>query len=237
MIRFLFYILVCCGLILSVSCKDSHDKHIKFEIEHETKLYHQAIKFGDVGTAIHAMQSLLVWDSTKKDYYDTLALLYFHSQNYPQAIQSAQVILDKQPDNIKLLQIVAHSCQYLGRQDLAIPYFTKVADKQPGPAINYEIASCYFFARDFKKVTSYIDKIMADKSSDTVKVNITFNQGHDQQDVPVKAACYNLLGTLAMNVNIKDQALTNYKNALKIFPDFELAKQNIDYIEKGDKSK
>ena len=196
------------------------------------KLYHQAIKFGDVGTAISAMQSLLVWDSTKTDCYDTLAGLYYHSQNYAQAIQSGQVILDKKPDDLKILQIVSHSYQYLGRQDLAIPFYLKIAQLQPDPVIHYEIAACYFAIKDYSKINPYIDKIMADKKSDTTKVTISFNRGRDQQDVPVKAACYNLLGTLSADQHNKSEALKNFNLALLLYPDFQLTKQNIDFVEK-----
>ena len=218
------------GLFCIFSCKNPHESHVRFEMEHDILLYHQAIKYGDVGTAIAAMQSLLVWDSTKTNYYDTLAVLYYHSQNYSQAIQSAQVVLGKEPDNIKLLQIVSHSYQYLGRQDLAVPFYLKIARSQPDPTVHYEIAACYFYMRDFNNVKTYVDKIMADKKSDTTKVNISFNEGRDQQDVPVKAACYNLLGTLSANDHQKDEALKDFNEALAIFPDFELAKQNVGYI-------
>ncbi len=214
------------------SCKNSDKAHVQFEMEHDIKLYHQAIKFGDVGTAIATMQSLLVWDSTKTNYYDTLAVLYYHSQNYAQAIQSAQIILDKQPDNMKLLQIVSHSYQYIGRQDLAIPFFLKIAEIQPDPVVHYEVAACYFAIKDSGKIKTYIDKIMSDKRSDTTKVTISFNQGRNQQDVPVKAACYNLLGTLSANEHQKNEALKDFNLALALYPDFELARQNADFTNK-----
>ncbi len=185
-----------------------------------------------MGTAISAMQSLLIWDSTKTNYYDTLAVLYYHSQNYAQAIQSAQIILDKQPDNLKLLQIVSHSYQYIGRQDLAIPFFLKISQIQPDPVIHYEIAACYFAAKDYSKIKPFVDKIMADKKSDTAKVTISFNRGRDQQDVPVKAACYNLLGTLSAEKHQKDEALKDFNLALALYPDFELTKQNIEFVKK-----
>src|SRR4051812_100645 len=103
-----FYITFLGAVFCMFSCKNSQKNHIQKEMDHEIKLYHQAIKFGDVSTAIHAMQSLLAWDSTRTSYYDTLAVLYFHSQNYPQAVQSAQMVLDKNPNNEKLLQLAAH---------------------------------------------------------------------------------------------------------------------------------
>jgi len=228
-----FYITFLGALFCMFSCNNSQKNHIGTEMDHEIKLYHQAIKFGDVGTAIHAMQSLLVWDSTHTSYYDTLAVLYFHSQNYAQAVQSAQEALDKDPNNDKLLQIAAHGCQFLGRSDMAIIYYVKLEKVKPGPVVSYELASSYFYMKDLKQVSDNIDKVMADKKSDTTKVNISFNQGRDQQDVPVKAACYNLLGTLYMNENKKDEAVKNYKKAIEIYPDFELAKQNEDYILKS----
>jgi tetratricopeptide (TPR) repeat protein len=224
----LFYIIVLASFSCLFSCKNEHSG----AVDHDIRMYHQAIKFGDVGTAIHAMQSVLAWDSTRTGCYDTLAVLYFHSQNFPQAIQAAQVILDKDTKNVKLLQIAAHSYQFLGRHDLAIAYYAKLEEIKPDPLVYYELASSNFYVRDFEKVKSYSDKIMADKRSDTTKVNISFNQGRDQQDVPVKAATLNLLGTLEMNRDKKQEAVENYKKALEIFPDFGLAKQNLDYLNK-----
>jgi tetratricopeptide (TPR) repeat protein len=227
-----FYIMVLGGFFCLFSCKNPNSAHDQKLIDHDIRMYHQAIKFGDVGTAIHAMQSLLAWDSTHTSYYDTLAVLYFHSQNFPQAIQSAQVILDKDPKSVKLLQITAHSYQYLNRHDMAIAYYTKLEEIKPDPLVYYELASSNFYIRDVAKVMDYTGKIMADKRSDTTKVNISFNQGREQQDVPVKAAACNLLGTMEMNRDRKTEAAENYKKALQIFPDFGLAKQNLNFINK-----
>lgn len=228
----LLLIIVLSGFFCLTSCKNSNKAHVQLETEHEVKLYHQAIKFGDVGTAIATMQSLLVWDSTKTNYYDTLAVLYYHSQNYAQAIQAAQVIFEKQPDNIKLLQIASHSYQYIGRQDLAIPFYLKIADLQPDPVVHYEIAACYFAIKDYSKMNEFIEKIYSDKKSDTTKVTISFNQGRNEQDIPVKAACYNLLGTLSANEHKNQDAIKQFNEALILSPTFELAKQNLDYVNK-----
>ncbi|MCH8318224.1 MAG: hypothetical protein IIA88_06970, partial [Bacteroidetes bacterium] len=52
-----------------------------------------------------------------------------------------------------------------------------------------------------------------------------------RQTVPLKAVVLNMKGVLSMDVNENDTAKDLFSEALKIFPDFELAKDNLKLVE------
>jgi tetratricopeptide (TPR) repeat protein len=230
--KWLFYCILCSAGLLA-SCRQSiSDKtpQESAEASHDIAVYHQAIKFGDMGTAIHAMHSLIARDTTQRNYYDTLAILYYHSQNYPQAIQAAQMILEKNQDDKNMLEVAAHSYQALNRQDLAVPFYEHLAEVTKETKYVYDIADAYFKANVWDSAANYANSIIEKDKDDTGKVLIAFEQ--EQQMVSVIAAAYNIRGSVAFDQHKKDAAIADFNKALAIFPDFKLAQSNLQYASK-----
>jgi len=225
-----FYIMVLGVVLCMVSCKNSSKTEL---IDHEIKVYHQALNMDDDLTAIHAMQSILAWDSTQTKYYDTLALLFFHTQNYLGATHCARLVLEKDPNNADILALAGNSYQELGRFDLAIPVYAKLMEVKPNIVLNYELAKCNLYSQDTAGAHKYINVMLHDKSSDSTKINIAYNSDHDHQMVSLKAAAYNLLGSMQIGQEKRSEALLSFQKALAIFPGFELAKQNINIVKSG----
>jgi tetratricopeptide (TPR) repeat protein len=147
--RSYLYITILGALFCMVSCKNTQKNHIEKETVHEIKVYQQAMKMDDELTAIHAMQSLIAWDSNQTKYYDTLAILFFHTQNYLGAVHCARQFLDKEPDKAEMLVVAGNSYQALHRFDLAIPVYSKLMQVKPNNILNYELAKCYYYNNDF----------------------------------------------------------------------------------------
>ena len=53
--------------------------------------------------------------------------------------------------------------------------------------------------------------------------------------VPLKAAIWNLKGVVFMDMNENDKAKKYFSETLKIFPEFELAKNNLQLLENRSK--
>lgn len=221
------------ALLLFSSCTDEKKQEEK-AIEHDKKVYHQAVEYGDVGTAIYAIHSLLARDTSNISYYDTLSMLYFESRNYPQAVQAAQKALTKDPNNQKLMQVMANSYKYMGRGDVALPYFLKLSELSSDPQFAYEAAVIEFYGKQYPEAESAINKLMNSPSSENYSVSVPSGQGKEQP-VPLRAALYNLLGYIKQNQGKTDEAKTAYQKALDLYPEFILAENNLNELKKKGK--
>ena len=73
-----------------------------------------------------------------------------------------------------------------------------------------------------------IRKVLADSNSNKIGVVFILPNGNEQQ-IPVSAAVLNMAAVMKMDAKNYADAKNYLENALKIFPDFEGAKQNLNY--------
>ena len=209
------------------SCKQDNTEK---ENAHDMQVYHQAIKFGDIGTATSAIHSLLARDTTQTKYYDTLSVLYFQSNNYPQAIQAAQNVLDKDTNNLKMIEVSARAYQAIGRFDMAMPFFQRVAALKQNPEATYQVGVCQFYLQQFDAAEISVNKVIADSNTQNEQLVIGFNNNTRQQQVPLLAAAYNMLGSIKYQQGNANEAKINFLKAISIFPDFALPKENLEKL-------
>ena len=92
------------------------------------------------------------------------------------------------------------------------------------------MATEQFQLERFGECLASIDQIIASPDADKQKVNIPVQ--NRTQTVPMKAAAYNIKGICAAQLNQPDAAKDNLKKAIELFPDFVLAKANLEAIDK-----
>ena len=100
----------------------------------------------------------------------------------------------------------------------------------------YQIAVLQYVLKRFGECETTVGIILNDPKSMEQKVSINADQNTNQQ-VPIKAAAYNIRGVMLKEMNKKDEAMESFQEALKLFPEFALAKANIEAIKNGDKPK
>ena len=193
--------------------------------------YHRSIEFGDMGAAIYSIQSLLSRDTANYSYYDSLAILYYNSRNYPQALKAADRAIMKYPNEEKLLRLMADAAKKMDRDDLALPYFLKLIEITKDPKIQYEAAVSEFYSKHYDDAEKAVNTTLQTPGTEKVYVKIIADGGK-QQDVPLHAALYNLLGFVREKQGKKPEAADCYRKALEIFPDFILAKNNLEATNK-----
>lgn len=197
---------------------------------HDAAVYRQAMKVGDFTTAIAAIHSILAGDSTMHHYYDTLSILYFRNNQYPQAALSAQELLAHEPENVKMLNIAARSFELLHMQDSALVYFQRLQAVDQNPEYEYQIAMTQFRLNNLAASKESANKVVNDKRADTMQMIISVNEG-GEQIVPLKAAAFNLLGTISHSEEDDAQARKYYTMALALYPDFILVRNNLGRLE------
>lgn len=194
------------------------------EIDLYKEIYSQAMQYGDLGVAINTVYTILAMGG-EASYKDTLAYLYFNAGNNVQAILVADDILTENPNNITMLEITAISQQNLGLAKEALENYEKLYSLNPDIYHMYSIATLQYSLKRFGECGNTIDQIL--KSDDNVKpIKITNNNGQSQE-VPIKAACLNMLGVMALELKQNDVALKSFEEAIKVAPDFGLAKGNL----------
>ena len=201
----------------------------------QMKVYKAAMKNYDFQTAISAIYGMEAIKPERTDLNDSLAIIYFEDEKYAQAMIVSQGILAADPKRNDMLEMQAISKQKLGMVKESLSDYEKLYGVDKQVYFLYQMATLQFQLERFGECLASIDQIIASPDADKQKVNIPVQ--NRTQTVPMKAAAYNIKGICAAQLNQPDAAKENLKKAIELFPDFVLAKANLEAIDKkaGDK--
>ena len=191
----------------------------------EKSVYKNALKNYDIEVAKNAVYRILELEGEQSTYLDTLAYIYFKQQNYLSCLQVSNKIL-KQKEKKDILEFKAVSLEKLNDIKSAIDVYEKIY------AINKDVVSAYKLAQLQQQLKRVAEAFTTLKSGENLKfpekLSITFPTAKkgQAQNVPFKAAYYNLMALTAYDLHNYDMAIKYYDEALKVYPDFFLAKQN-----------
>lgn len=202
----------------------------KDTIDYDLRVYANSISIGDYNTAIMAMHYKYAKDSNIK-WLDTLSKLYYTGGNSRAAILTGELVIKRQPNNITILELLAVSYDNLNDKKTALTYYEKLVEKTQKPYFSYQCAVQEFALGRVSECELNLKKTMAHPECEKEKINMVVSQNQTQM-VVLKAACLNLLGFLQMKLNKNEEAKKSFEDALKISPDFALAKGNLEYLTK-----
>lgn len=195
----------------------------------EQQKLRQALDFGDKTVAASAMYSIILLEGPKSVYKDSLAYLYFNDRNFISCFLVTNDILKNNPENLDLLEMNAISLESMGATEKAVEAYQNLFTKTNNNYHAYKLAGLQFAMNKFEEAFASIKK--ADKLPDDASVKITFqvNKNYNQQ-VDLKAAIAYLEGIIAMNLNKNNEAKISFGRAIKLFPEFVLAKTKLDAL-------
>lgn len=194
--------------------------------EHYKTVYDLAYRYSDFAVAREAIYNMISLKPERTGLKDTLTYLYYGGGDYFQVILLGKEILGSQPDKADILELVAVSQQNRGLLKDALESFEKLFAITKDVYHLYNVASLQYMLKRFGECSESLNTIIA--STDTVgEVTISDNAGQSQK-VPLKAAAFNMRGVIALEINQQDVAMQNFQKALELFPDFILAKSNLD---------
>jgi len=208
---------------------------------HYERTYQQALVYNDISVAINSLQNLIAETpaSNKIVLKDTLAMLYFASKSYYSALVLSKEVQQADASNINASARAAECYQNLGDIKNAILDYEKVVPILKNPYYYYQLAVCQYNLKRLAECEANINRVLADTSSNKIGVNFILPNGAEQQ-IPVSAAVLNMAAVIRMDAKNFVEAKKHLENALKIFPDFEGAQQNLNYCNqnlKGTKPK
>ncbi len=206
------------------------------QVETDVKIYNAALKYGDIDVAKNAVYALIIKHPESFNYLDTLARLYFSNNNYVQCALTSKDYLTHDSANLFIREMYAISLSSLSKNKESLEQYEALFAKTKSSFHAYQIAVLQYVLKRFGECETTVGIILNDPKSMEQKVSINADQNTNQQ-VPIKAAAYNIRGVMLKEMNKKDEAMESFQEALKLFPDFALAKANIEAIKNGDKPK
>jgi tetratricopeptide (TPR) repeat protein len=195
------------------------------QIELQKTVYKTAMENGDLNTATTAVYQLVELEPTKA-WKDTLLGVYFGRGAYVQTVLLGEKLLEGRENDTTLLEYLAFSKEALGMFEESLKAYKKLYEDSKELNHLYQIASLQFNLRRYNECVSSLNKITQDPKAESTKVSIRYGRG-ETQEVPVMAAVFNINGVLAMQQKDFKSAEASFQKALQIFPDFALAKGNI----------
>ncbi|MEP7163797.1 MAG: tetratricopeptide repeat protein [Ferruginibacter sp.] len=205
---------------------------------HYQKTYQQALQYNDINVAINSLQNIIAETpgNAAVPMKDTLAMLYFASKSYYSSLLLSKEVFQANPSNINALARAAECNQNLGETKEAIADYEKVTPVLKNPYYYYQLAVCQYGLKRIVECEANIRRVLADSNSNKIGVSFTLPNGAEQQ-VPVSAAVLNMAAVMKMDTKNYAEAKAYLESALKIFPDFEGARQNLNYCNENLKSR
>jgi len=162
-------------------------------------------------------------------YLDTLARLYFSNGNSGQCVLVCKDYLARDSSNVFVREILAISLNSLSKSKESLDQYEVLYASTHSLFHAYQIAVLQYVLKRFGECETTCAVILSDPKAAEMKVPISTDQNNSQQ-VPLKAAAYNIRGVMLKDLNRPEDALKSFEEAVKIFPDFVLAKSNIEFM-------
>ncbi|MCX7764314.1 MAG: tetratricopeptide repeat protein [Bacteroidia bacterium] len=193
------------------------------------KIYEQSIRYNDPLTQIIALHWRIAAEGERFGLKDTLAQAYFQAGFYRQAIAVADELLREQPRNAELAELKAVSYYYLQDTKGALEAYEKLYEITQSPQHLYQVITLQFNLQRHGECQANIDRLLSMPESERLSVRISTPDGRTQE-VPLKAAALNVRGVLFKIQKENELAKKSFEEALKIYPDFLLAKGNLEEL-------
>ncbi|MEO7310366.1 MAG: tetratricopeptide repeat protein [Chitinophagaceae bacterium] len=194
-------------------------------------IYHTALQYNDMPTAATALVTYLNSGGTT-NYHDSLAVVYYNMNNFAGSYKLANESYTRDNKNVTALSLLADISGQTNDAKTSLEWYEKLCPLNPMPFNYYQLATKQFSLERKLECKQSLTKVLADTAAAAKqKVSLQVGQGYNES-VPVLAAAYNMLGVLAFKENNTTEAKQYYTAALKAFPDFVIAKQNLDAMNK-----
>ncbi len=191
--------------------------------------YRNAMNYYDIQAASVALYVALALNPQRTDLNDSLAYLYFAGERFGQAYLIGEEILKRDSKRNDIREIVAVSKQSLNMVKEALVDYEALYAATNDLQYLYQMATIQYQLKRFGECLASLDKIIADPAAAQQKVSLRIQEG-GSQNVVMKAAAHNIKGICAMEVSQNDAALEQFNKAVEIFPEFVLAKNNLNFL-------
>ena len=195
---------------------------------HYLNTYEQALRLNDIELVINSLNNALIEMKAPQSmlYKDTLSMFYFSNKSYFPSYYLAQEVYNGDSSNYKALARIGECLQAGADYKKAADAFEKAAPALRSSYYFYQLAVCNYSLKNTSATQVNADRALADTNSNHIPVIFTMPNGNEQQ-VPVSSAALNLKGVVMMDEKNYNKAKEYLQAALKIYPNFQGAQQNV----------
>jgi tetratricopeptide (TPR) repeat protein len=194
------------------------------------KVYARAMKYNDISAATNALYNLIAMEPRNDTLLTSLARLYFDNQKFISSILVSNDILSINPNNIPALEISALSKESIGAKEKALEDYESLYMKTEDLTTLYKIGFLQYELKRYNEATTTTDILLEKDSIANIPLYFPV-EDNSQQEVSMKASVYNLKGLINKEQGKKDEAKKNFQEALALYPEFFLAKENMKTID------
>ena len=190
-------------------------------------IYHRAIKYSDVNTAIGALYNICMLEPQNDSILFVLAYLYFDNQRYFSSTLTLNDVLLLNPNNLQALEMRGMSLEQIGAFDKSLEDYESLYLKTNNINFLYKSIVFQYELKRYKEAKTNIDILLSNKESDEIKMYFP-DENEQDQEVVLRASLHNLKGMVAKAEGNTTEAKKQFGIALEVQPDFYLAKKNLE---------
>lgn len=186
---------------------------------------------GDPTVAVASLYKLIALEGDNSTYKDTLAYFYFSGRKYGPTFMMTTEVLKRDPNHMEMLEMNAIALESLGALEKAAEAYTALLGKTNNNYHGYTLANVYYKMKKYDEAYTAIKKTETLNDEGKYRVTFAINQNHTQQ-VELLAAIPYLKGLIEVQLKNNQGAKASFAQAMKVQPDFVLAKENLEAVEK-----
>jgi|GEM_PF-2295964 len=200
----------------------------------EDAILRKALVRNDVATALVSINFILEKDSTRHGLYDTLFQFYYEMQNPSGLADVGQVLLQKTPNDLSILEGTATGLLALQEYPAALELENRMFAISGDLRLKLQTATLLFEMRQVEASRAEIQYILDHReTADTMKIEQPMPSFENRtQKVKMTAVAYFSLGQIEMELGNKKAALANFNKALNADPRFDMAATAILQLDK-----
>lgn len=208
------------------------------ELEHDLRLYETAKKRDDMQTAVYAINSILLRDSTRTGLVDTLFRIYLMQENYAATDELGEKLITLRPNDAGLLDTVAVINTYVGKFDAAVEKLNKSYSIRKDIKTLHHLADVYLAAQNAEKAIETLNLILQDKTGGNELIEQPMASVPNRtQKVKLTAITYLKLATVYASMKDKKTAIKYAEKALESEPNFDYAATFVLELKYGKKQR
>jgi len=220
----LLFILATCW---SSSAQDAKDS---VPYKQEKAVYLLASKYADVNIARNAIYNLMAMDPNDASLLDSLAYMYYDYQKYTSCLLVCLDIIKRNPDHLPALEMSGVSYESLGLKDKALTAYESIYLRNSSVLTLYKMAILQLDLNRLGESMTNVGILL--EKEDTKEANVSINTQQGPSQISLTAAVYNLKGLIESSQENKEAARTSFQEALALEPDFTVAKNNLEELDK-----
>lgn len=216
----------------AVACKDSKKtketdgtrtaKNLDPQADHDLKLYTQAMNRADVPSAIYALNSYLMRDSSQPAYKDTLLELYKDRREMAAIFVLSGEMLTKKPNDTSLLILYVQAAGVLNQLGFVTDKCLRLTEMFPNEdEYKFQYAEALLQSRNTAGAEAILLAIINDPNSAKKTTIVTAQDDNGQlrqSKINTKVGALLKLGQIKMLTNNLDEAEKIFSQASQITP-------------------